>query len=128
HTPRPPSPRNAARHQLRCDILLRAPGVTDKGTRAACARASELAQGDPSPHLAVGEALAKAGDIKAARAELLLAEARIGNLPSGGTDAWRRLIAIYQGIGSLTWTEEAIVKAKLEADPVAVQIAQTRAR
>ena len=31
-------------------------------------------------------------------------------------------------MGSLTWTEEAIVKAKLEKDPVAIKVQQTRAR
>ena len=81
---------------------------TDAASRA---RASELAPGDPTPHLAVGEALAKT-DIKAARAELAIAETKIGNLPNG-TEAWRRLIDIYHSIGSLTWTEDAIAKAKL---------------
>lgn len=121
-------PGNAAMHQLRCEIFLRAPGVADKGTRAACARASELAPGDPSPHLAVGEALAKAGDLPGARAELSQAEAKIGNLPAGAADAWRRLIALYQSMGALTWTEQAIARARLEGDPVAQQVAQVRAR
>ena len=39
-----------------------------------------------------------------------------------------KVIAIYQSMGSLTWTEEAIVKAKLDNDPIAVSVAQTRAR
>lgn len=121
-------PGNAAMHQLRCEILLRTPGVADKGTRAACARASEVAPGDPAPHVAVAEALVKAGDAKGARAELAQAAGKIKNLPAGGPDAWRRVIAIYQGMGALTWTEEAIAKAKLEKDPAAQQAAQTRAR
>ena len=121
-------PGNAAMHQLRCEIFLRAPGVADKATRAACARASEVAPGDPSPHLAVGEALAKAGDLVNARAELSQAEGKIGNLPAGAADAWRRVIGIYQAMGALTWTEEAIAKAKLEGDPIAQQVAQLRAR
>jgi predicted Zn-dependent protease len=121
-------PGNAAMHQLRCEILLRAPGVADQGARAACARASELAPGDPSPHLAVGEALAKAGDLRGARAELAQAERKIANLPAGAAAAWRRVIAIYQGMGALTWTEEAIASARLEGEPAAQQVAQTRAR
>ena len=121
-------PGNAALHQLRCEIFLRAPGVADKGTRAACARASEVAPGDPSPHLAVADALAKAGDPVNARAELAQAEAKIGNLPAGAADAWRRVIAIYQAMGALTWTEEAIAKAGLAGDPAAQQVAQIRAR
>ena len=35
---------------------------------------------------------------------------------------------LYQQMGSLTWTEEAIAKAKLERDPLAVSVAQTRNR
>jgi tetratricopeptide (TPR) repeat protein len=121
-------PGNAAMNQLKCEIMLLSPGVTDAGTRKACTHASQLAQGDPWPHLAVGEALAKSGDMKAARAELMLAEAKIANLPTGGPQAWRRLIDTYHHLGALTWTEDAIAKAKLEQDPIAVRVAQTRAR
>ncbi len=121
-------PGNASMHILKCEILIGTPGVADKTTRAACNRVSELAPGDPSPHIAVGEALAKAGDIKAARAELAQAEGKIANLPSDAETAWRKVIGIYQTMGSLTWTEEAIVRAKLDKDPIAVSLAQTRAR
>jgi tetratricopeptide (TPR) repeat protein len=121
-------PGNATMHELKCEIMLRKPGVADKSTRAACARVSELAPGDPTVHLAVGEALIAAGDLAGARAELAQAEAKIANLNAGSSDAWRRLIAIYSGLGALTWTEGAIAKAKLESDPAAAQVAQTRAR
>lgn len=121
-------PGNAAMHQLRCDIMLGSPGVADKTTRAACARASELAPGDPGPHLAVGEALARTGDLKAARLELVQAEGKIRNLHTGQGAAWKKVIGIYQSMGSLTWTEQAIAQGKLEQDPAAAQIAQTRAR
>jgi predicted Zn-dependent protease len=134
-------PGNAAMHQLKCEILLAAPpgkppggkadkvtGVNDPNTRAACAKASELAPGDPSSHLAVGTALLRAGDAKAARVELAKAEDKIGNLPSGAEDAWRKLINAYQDLGSLTWMEDAIAKAKLEQDPIAVSVTQKRAR
>ena len=67
-------------------------------------------------------------DLPAARAELTLAEGKIANLPTGAADAWRRLIALYTGLGSLTWTEEAIAKAKLDKDPTAAEAARTRAR
>jgi len=121
-------PGNATMHELKCEILLRTPGVADKSTRAACARVSELAPGDPTVHLAVGEALVRAGDLAGARKELTQAEAKIGNLKAGTDEAWRKLIAIYAGLGALTWTEEAIAKATLENDPAAAHAAQTRAR
>ncbi len=126
-------PGNAAMHMLRCEILLGA-AATSKDPRAgeqakaACRRVSELAPGDPSPHLSIGETLLRAGDVKGARTEFLLAEGKVDNLPQGKEEAWRRLIALYQGMGALTWTEQAITRAKLEKDPVAVQIAQVRAR
>ena len=121
-------PGNASMHILKCEILIGKSGPTDKTTRAACNRVSELVPGDPSPHIAVGEALAKVGDITAARAELAQAEGKIVNLPAEAEAAWRRVIGVYQTMGSLTWTEDAITKAKLSKDPIAVSLAQTRAR
>lgn len=119
-------PGNAAMHMLRCEIMLATQDV--KGAEQACKRVTELAPGDPSPYLAIGETLLRAGNVKAARAQFLLAEGKVDNLPQGKEEAWRRLIALYQGMGALTWTEEAIARAKLENDPVAIKIAQTRAR
>jgi tetratricopeptide (TPR) repeat protein len=121
-------PGNAAMHELKCEIMIAKPGVADKTTRAACARVSELAPGDPTVHIAVGEALIRVGDPAAARRELAQAEDKIANLPTGGLDVWRKLIGIYTDLGALTWTEDAIAKAKLENDPAAVRAAQTRAR
>ena len=137
-------PGTASLHQLKCDLLL-APGkqkdaaalraealkrARDPRTLAACKRVSDLAPGDPGPHLAIGETLARVGDLTAARTELQLAEPKIANLPdpAAADAAWRKLIAIYQGLGSLTWTEDAIIKAKLDKDPLALTVAQTRAR
>jgi predicted Zn-dependent protease len=133
-------PGNASMHELKCEIMLAGvaakgkPGVAakpsalDKATRAACNRVSELVPGDPSPHFAVGEALARAGDIVGAHGELAQAASKIGNLKAGQSEAWKKLIAMDQAMGSLTWTEEALAAAKLDTDPVAAQIAQTRAR
>jgi tetratricopeptide (TPR) repeat protein len=121
-------PGNATMHELKCEMMLDKPGVTDKTTRAACNRVAELAPGDPTVHMAVGEALIRAGDIAGAHAELATAEDKIGNLPTGAGEAWNRVIAAYTGLGALTWTEQAIAKAKLESSPAAAQVAQTRAR
>ncbi|MGE0872714.1 MAG: tetratricopeptide repeat protein [Kofleriaceae bacterium] len=121
-------PGNAGMHQLKCQLLLGKPGVKDPSTRTACKRASELAPGDPAPHIAVGEALARAGDLTGARAELVQAESKIGNLPTGAADAWRKVIGVYLAMGALTWTESALAKGKLEGDPAAAAVAQTRAR
>jgi tetratricopeptide (TPR) repeat protein len=89
---------------------------------------SELAPGEPAPHFAVAEALVKAGDIPGARAELQLAAGKIAKLDKGADALWKRLVAIYNAMGALTWTEEALTAAKLEKDPLATEIATTRAR
>ncbi|HET9623032.1 MAG TPA: tetratricopeptide repeat protein [Kofleriaceae bacterium] len=121
-------PGNAAMHELKCELMLGKPGVTDKATRAACAHVSELAPGDPTVHLAVAEALIQRNDLAGARGELVQAEAKIANLPGGGADAWRKLIGLYAGIGALTWTEDAVAKAGLRDDPAATGAAAIRAR
>ena len=121
-------PGNAALHLLKCQIMLEKPGVADKTTRAACARVSELAPGDPQVHFVVGEALIKAGDLAGARKELVLAAGKITNLNLGQAEAWRRLAAIYAAMGALTWTDEVLVAAKLENVPEAASVASTRAR
>ena len=123
-------PANATMYELKCELLITKPGIKHKATRAACTHTAELAPGDPTVHFTVGEALAKAGDLAGARAELVQAAGKIGNLKMGQEDAWRRLVGIYSAMGALTWTEEAIAAAgpALAKDPTAAQVAQTRAR
>jgi predicted Zn-dependent protease len=121
-------PGNAAMHQLKCEIMLAKPGVADRTTRTACARAAELAPGDPAPHFAVGEALAATGDVAGARVELVTAEHNIANLKTGGDAAWHRLVTAYATMGALTWTEDAAAAAKIERDPLLEMVARTRAR
>jgi predicted Zn-dependent protease len=125
-------PANASLFTLRCELALAPAGPTAAPTaaaRAACTRVTELAPGDPSPHLALGEALVRAGDPVAARAELKVAEGKLPNLKAGADLGWQRLIAIYQGMGALTWTEAALAHADAKPDePARAQLAQTRAR
>jgi predicted Zn-dependent protease len=122
-------PANAQIHQLKCDLMLVKPGVADKATRAACARVSELAPNEPSPHFAIAGALVRGGDVKGARAELVVAAGKIAQLKTGADKFWKQLIGFYGQLGSLTWSEEVIAQAKLDgADPLAAQIASTRAR
>jgi len=121
-------PASATMHELKCELMLVKPGVADARTKTACARTAELAQGDPTVHFALGEALAQTGDIAAAHAELQLAADRIGNLKQAQNEAWRRLVAIYLAMGALTWTDEAIAAGRLDTDPVAADVAGQRAR
>jgi predicted Zn-dependent protease len=121
-------PASANLHLLKCQILIAKAGVADKTTRAACARVSEIAPGDPQPHFVLGEALIMAGDIDGARKELAQAAGKIQNINVGQADAWRRLASIYMGMGALTWTEEALAAGKLDNAPEAAIVASTRAR
>ena len=136
-------PGNSTMQEAKCEILIAKPlhaapppappdhlGITDKATRQACARVTELAPGDPSPHLAVGEALAHLPkpDLAGARAELVLAATKITNKKSGQPEAWQQLVTIYAQMGALTWTEEAIAQSTLENTPIARETAQLRVR
>ena len=120
-------PANATLYEMKCEILIAKQGVKDKTAMAACARVSELAPGDPSPHIAIATALAQQHDFLGARAELVTAGQNIANLNLGQADAWKRIVALYLEIGSLTWAEEAIAAGKL-TDPGYAMIASTRAR
>ena len=83
-------------YMLKCELLLdaaagprmpkAAPSAddSDKTARAACARVSELAPGDPSPHLAVGEALVAGQATHAPRApSSQVAAGKIDKLQTG---------------------------------------------
>ena len=125
-------PANATMLEMKCELQVgRLAGAPiDKRTRDACARAADNAQGDPAPHIALGEGLAAAGDAAGARAELSAAEGKIGNLANAAmqADAWRRIVAVYVAMSALTWAEAAIAAGKLDADPTAAQVAQLRTR
>ena len=121
-------PGNATLHELKCEILIEKSGVSAEETRVACDRVSELAPGDPTPYLVRAEALVGKKDFAGARTQLVEAEAKIANLAQGQADAWRKVIGMYAGIGALTWTEDAIAKAKLDKDPFSAEIAKARAR
>lgn len=121
-------PGNATIYELKCELMLMKQGAADKATRAACARVSDLAPSDPSPHFAVAAALAKQGDLAGAHGELKQAAGKIATLKAGAPDQWKKLLAIYDALGALTWSDEVIAQAKLDNDPIAAQVAATRAR
>jgi tetratricopeptide (TPR) repeat protein len=121
-------PGNAAIRMLACSVHLAMSGPKDEAALAVCAKAADLAPGDPSPYIMVASLLATAGDPAGARAQLLLAEARIGNLPSGGADAWIQVAAMYQAMGAVTWAEDAAAKSGIADHPILAWASQVRAR
>lgn len=121
-------PGNAAIRLLSCRIHLKAYGGKDEKALVVCARAAELAPGDPSPYASVAAALLATGDLKGARASLVEAEARIGNLTEGVAEAWIEIATMYQAMGALTWAEDAIGKSGKADHPIAGWVSRTRAR
>jgi hypothetical protein len=121
-------PGNPGMAELRCELLIQKPGIADKRTRKSCAYAADVAQGDPTPHFTVGEALAATGDLAGARAELAIAAGKITNLPIGQAAAWQRLASAYMKMDALTLAENALAAGKLDGDPLAAEIARDRAR
>ncbi|MBK7534410.1 MAG: hypothetical protein IPI49_03365 [Myxococcales bacterium] len=124
-------PSNAALHQLRCEIMLAKPGVSDPATQSACQRASELAPGDPRPDIAVARAHLAAGARDQVRVRLLAAtdKARAMAMPAQVAES---IAEIYRSMGALTWTEEALGLVPpapgQAASPSAQWAAGTRAR
>lgn len=121
-------PGNAAIRLLACQIHLGKSGPDDATAREVCARAAELAPGDPGPYIAIAAVLAARGDVAEARAQLVEAEGRVTNLPTGQAEAWVQLAAMYQAMGALTWAEDAIGRAGFPDHPIAQWAARTRAR
>jgi len=103
-------PGNAAIRLLACQIHLAKSGPKDAKALEVCGRAADLAPGDPSPYLLIAGKLAQGGDMRAARAKLVEAEGRIGNLDKGQAEAWLQMAAMYQALGALTWAEDAAAK------------------
>jgi hypothetical protein len=121
-------PGNAAIRLLVCQIRLAAAGPKDATALAACAKAAELAPGDPAPFVSIASALLAQNDVAGARAQLLDAESRIANLQSGTADAWVQVASMYQAMGALTWAEDAIARSGLAEHPIALWAARVRAR
>jgi tetratricopeptide (TPR) repeat protein len=121
-------PGNAAIRLLSCRIHLRGAGGKDEQALAVCARAAELAPGDPAPYTSVAMALLGAGDQAGARAQLAEAEVRIANLSDGVPEAWIEIATMYQAMGALTWAEDAIGKSGKADHEIAGWASRTRAR
>lgn len=121
-------PGNAAIRMLACSVHLAMSGPKDETALGVCQKAADLAPGDPSPYIMVASLLAGAGDPAGARAQLLLAEARIGNLPTGGAEAWIQVASMYQAMGALTWAEDAAARSGIADHPILAWASQVRAR
>ncbi len=118
-------PSNATLHLARCEALLVQPGVADEKTQSACARVSELAPADPAAELAVARAWLGAGDRGKMRASLQVAAQKAAALPTPAATAaaLSTIIAMYRGLGALTWTEEALAALPASGDGPPAELA-----
>lgn len=121
-------PGNAAIRLLACTIHLAASGPKDEKALEVCAKAADLAPGDPSPYIAVAALLATGGDTAGARDQLVLAEARIANLAASAPEAWIQVASMYQAMGALTWAEDAAARSGIADHPILVWASSVRAR
>ena len=103
-------PADGTLHMLSCAI-----DIGEHGPRspisAICARSIELAPGDPKPYVLIANAWVAKHDIKQVRGALESAAALIPSLKVGQPIAWLAVATVYQSLGVLTWTEEAITRA-----------------
>jgi tetratricopeptide (TPR) repeat protein len=120
-------PANATMRQLVCEIELARGGPDAPAAVKTCGRAIDLAGGDPTPHFLIAAAHLAKRDIAGTRAQLVLVEAKIPNLPKPEA-AWGKLAQIYMGMGAITWAEAAVAKTNDPAHPVAAWARTTRAR
>jgi len=120
-------PANATLRLLVCEIELHRGAPTAPAATKACDRAVELAAGDPRPHVMIAAAYLAAHDLGGARAQLLLAEAKVPNLPKPA-EGWAELAGVYQGMGAIAWAEAAIARAGATDHPVLAWAKTTRAR
>src|SRR5262249_2897347 len=120
-------PGNAQIRLLACKIQLGEKGPPSEVARTTCARAAELAQGDPGPYLALATAYAAASDKASARTQLALASAKVPNLKDGKPAAWAQIAQLYQQLGDVTHAEDAAREAG-GSGAVTAWVTRTRAR
>jgi hypothetical protein len=121
-------PANAQIRLLACHIQLAAHGPKDDRAAAVCERAAQLAPGDPAPYLAITGAQLAAGDVAGALDTLELAKTRAEGLREGRAAAWEQIASVYQGLGALTWAEDAAAQTGVADHPILGWAARTRAR
>jgi predicted Zn-dependent protease len=122
-------PANAQLRLLACKGQLAVvKGPPGDAARDTCARAAELAQGDPHPYLALAAAYLAAGDKPQTRAQLAQAGAKVDNLPEGKAGVWTEIATMYQQLGDLTHAEDASAHAGASPDPIAPWAARNRTR
>ncbi len=121
-------PANAQIRLLACQIQLASHGPKDDRAAQVCERAAELAPGDPATYLVVTHAQLAAGDLSGALATLELAKTRASGLQEGRAAAWEQIASIYQGLGALSWAEDAAAQTGVADHPIASWASRTRAR
>lgn len=112
-----------------CKLALQKSGPDDAALRA-CKRVSELDPTDASAELTVAAAFAQAKNLAAAHAVLQGLIARMGELGSNAEATWATILALYQGMNAVTWTEAAVARAppSIDTEPARSWAVSTRRR
>jgi tetratricopeptide (TPR) repeat protein len=122
-------PANATIRLLGCELHLAQHGPSGALSAEPCARAIELAPGDPKPFVLIGLASLRTGDRDAGRGALAQAEERIANLaPARQGQAWLDLATMYRTLESPTLAERALGRAGAPDAALSAWIQSTRAR
>ncbi|HTJ47133.1 MAG TPA: hypothetical protein VL463_33760 [Kofleriaceae bacterium] len=121
-------PGNAQIRLLACKAQLGQKGPPSDAAKDVCARAAELAQGDPGPYLLMATAYANANDKPGARAQLALAATKVPNLKDGKPGAWTQIALLYQAMGDITHAEDAAAQAGGGDNQIAPWAKRQRAR
>ena len=121
-------PGNAQIRLLACKVQLTTKGAPTDAAKDVCARAAELAPGDPGPYLALASAYAAAAMPVDARVQLGLAAQRVPNIKTDRAGAWTSLALAYKDLGDVTHAEDAAAQAGGGDNQVTSWVRQTRAR
>lgn len=123
-------PANFAIRALACQVEIVANGPAHETVTEVCGGAAELAPADPTIDMMLSASLLATGDRPASIEAAKRARARLDSQPDDRRDEWHAMALLYQSIGAVTWTEQALAAGGIEPreSPAGVWALQTRAR
>lgn len=98
-----------------CALWLAKEGASETAT-GHCLRVGALDPADPAGELLLARFHVRAGNVARAGEILDRVRARIPTLEHDQERAWRTLVAMYQSMNAVTWTEQAVAVAPAAVD------------
>jgi tetratricopeptide (TPR) repeat protein len=123
-------PANFAIRALACQLEIVANGPTHEAVTEVCTTAANLSPTDPTIDMMLSATLLATGDRPASMEAAKRARARLDASPDDREDEWHAMALLYQSIGAVTWTEQALAAGGIEPreSPAGIWALQTRAR